>query len=253
MSSRLDLPEPDSSQISHLRNQLASRFDLGEKHLVLAREEFAILKVKDANALVDAIDPATFADDERLPYWADIWTSSLELARLCLSELDLRDKRLLELGCGLGLAGIAATRAGAFVTFSDYEQDALDFSRYNALLNLTPEAFSRTEFLQLDWRSVGNAGLPPPEEFDMIIAADVVYERRNFFPLIGVMQQLLKRGGVVVLTEPGRSIGEYFFNLLREERFDLTISSGKVEFEGKSSSVIRAFIEKPEAENALHH
>ena len=134
------------------------------------------------------------------------------------------------------------------MTFSDYEQDALDFAQYNALQNLSPEIFSsKLKFLQLDWRTLGTSNLPPHEEFDMIIAADVVYERRNFFPLIEVFRTHLMRDGVVVLTEPGRSIGEYFFKLLREEGFHLATSSDEVEFDGKSSSVIRAIIRMAEA------
>lgn len=224
-----------------LRDLLSSKFDLKKKDIVVGTTKFSLLKVCDTNTLIDAIDPRTFGEDERLPYWADLWTSSLELSRWCLEDADIKDKRILELGCGLGLAGIAAAKAGAIVTCSDYEHDALDFARYNAVRNLSEEILaSRIVFLQLDWRD-----LPSLEKFDMIIGADVVYERRNFFPLIDVLTRFLAPAGFAVFTEPGRSIGEHFFNLLREEGFRLEASKHKVMLDGKTSDVIRATIKMP--------
>lgn len=207
----------------------------------MGRERFLIMKVRNTNALLEAIDPGTFAEDERLPYWADLWTSSLELARWCLEESDLNTKRVLELGCGLGLAGIAAAKAGARVTFSDYEEVALDFSRCNARRNLPSNVYDRQlDFLQLDWRTV-----PPLEPFDVIIGADIVYERRNFFPLVDVLTTLLRPEGIAVFTEPGRSIGTQFFALLRDEGFTLETTTRSVAMNGTTSDILRAEIRLP--------
>ncbi len=242
------LAPPSLQSADTLRLHLATKFDVVDKDVLIAGTKFSLLKVRDTNKLVDAIDQETFAEDERLPYWADIWTSSLELARWCLEEADIKGKRVLELGCGLGLPGIAAAKAGARVVLSDYEQDALDFARYNAVRNLSEEILaSNVTFLQLDWRNLlpshlWLSHLPALEKFDMIIAADVVYERRNFFPLIDVLTKLLKPDGIAVITEPGRTIGEYFFNLLKEEHFHLATSKHNVELDGKRNEVTRATI-----------
>jgi predicted nicotinamide N-methyase len=156
-----------------------------------------------------------------------------------LVDFDLREKRILELGCGLGLAGIAAAKAGAFVTLSDYEHDALKFCRYNAMRNLSENIIDSIRFLYLDWRE-----LPALEKFDMILAADVVYERRNFFPLIEVLQKLLEPNGIAIITEPGRTIGEHFLAMLREHGFELATSRHDVVLDGKKSEVIRAVVAK---------
>ena len=215
-------PEQASTPAQSRLEKISLRFDVVEKQIVIAGTSFTILKVLDTNTLVDSIDPKTFSVDERLPYWADIWTSAIELARYCLMDAELTGKYVLELGCGLGLAGIAAARAGANVVFSDYERDAHEFAIYNASRNLSPEIVnSRTRFIDLDWRKVNEQFLPQQRKFDMIIAADVVYERRNFFPLIDVLQRLLSPSGVAIFTEPGRTIGEQFFKLLNESGFDL--------------------------------
>ncbi len=222
---------------------LSARFKVVGKQIHVGNELFSILKVRDTNELLDTIEPHDFSIDERLPYWADIWTSAIELARYSLEEAGLNGKDVLELGCGLGLAGIAAAKGGGNVVLSDYEDDALDFARYNAQKNLSPEIVnSRTRFINLDWRHIDKS-LPPAKKFDMIIAADVVYERRNFFPLMDVLQQRLKPTGVAVFTEPGRSIGDHFLNLLREAEFGLTVTECKVELDGKASDVRRIVIQ----------
>ena len=241
----ISTPEHPTNSVflTQSRLHLSTRFDVVEKDISVAGRAFVLLGVRDTNALVDAIDPKTFAEDERVPYWADLWTSSLELARWCLEDADIRGKRVLELGCGLGLSGIAAAAAGAIVTLSDYESDALDFARYNTAANLPEEIVStRVSFLLLDWRS-----LPAVDPFDVLIAADVVYERRNFLPMIDVLTTLLTPKGFAVFTEPGRSIGELFFALLREQGFHLTVTKHCVELNRKTSEVTRAIITLPES------
>lgn len=220
---------------------LSRKFDVVEQALLIAGSTFSLLKVRDSNKLVDAIVPGDFAADERLPYWADVWTSSVELARWCLADTDLRGKRVLELGSGLGLAGIAAARAGAIVTLSDYEQDALDFAQCNVLRNLSSHELERTHFHLLDWRNVADLRLFDPA-FDMVIAADVVYERRSFLPLVEALHHLLGHRGVAVFTEPCRSIGELFFTLLQSEGFRLTTSECTVCLGDKVTGVKRVTI-----------
>ncbi len=225
-----------------LLESLSSRFDVVEKKIFVGGSTFKLLKVRDTNKLVDSIDPGIFSVDERLPYWADIWTSAIELARYCIEEADLNGKDVLELGCGLGLAGIAAAKRGANVIFSDYEDDALEFARCNAQTNLSAEIVnSSIRFINLDWRCIDES-LPQPQKFDMILAADVVYERRNFFPLIDVLQRFLKPTGIAVFTEPARTIGEQFFKLLREAGFSLSVTPCKVELDGKTAAIRRAEI-----------
>lgn len=242
----LNPSSPNSADEDALSHRHAAAFDCCEQEIVVGRERFRIMKVRNTNALLEAIDPATFAEDERLPYWADLWTSSLELARWCLEDGNLKNTRVLELGCGLGLGGIAAAKAGARVTFSDYENSALDFSRCNARRNLPSDVYDQQlDFLQLDWRT-----LPPLEPFDVIIGADIVYERRNFFPLVKVLTTLLRPEGIAVFTEPGRSIGTQFLSLLRDEGFVLETTMRSVAMNGTTSDILRAEIRLPPS---LHH
>lgn len=222
-----------------LRESLASLYDVVEVDVCLSGATFQLLTVGDTNKLVDAITPQEFNGDERLPYWAELWPSSVVLAQSCLTQFDVNNKRVLELGCGLGLAGIAAARRGAFVTFTDYENPSLEFSRFNALTNLDYEHLTRTEFRHLDWRS-----LPAVAPFDVIIAADCVYERRNFFPLMDVLNTLLTKEGVAFFTEPGRSIGEQFLALLVDQQFVVECSRHPALAHGKEIEVVQAAIRR---------
>jgi predicted nicotinamide N-methyase len=228
---------PHADDRRALKASLAAVYDVVEVEVQASGTPFRLLKVRDTNTLVDAITPHEFSDDERLPYWAELWPSSIVLAQSCLTLFALSCKRVLELGCGLGLAGIAAAKSGAFVTFSDYEHHALAFSRCNALTNLTPEQFTNAEFRHLDWRA-----LPDIEPFDVIIAADCVYERRHFFPLIDVLNTLLKRNGIALFTEPGRSMGEQFFALLAAQGFIVDRSSHPAVAHEKTIEVVQAVI-----------
>jgi predicted nicotinamide N-methyase len=79
---------------------------------------------------------------------------------------------VLELGCGVGLPSVVALAGGAEVTATDHYAAALDFARYNARSNLGVEPETRL----LDWHTPRVEGLGV---FDLILAADVLYEQRN--------------------------------------------------------------------------
>jgi predicted nicotinamide N-methyase len=132
---------------------------------------------------------------------------------------------VLELGCGLGLAGIAAVRAGGAVVLSDYEKDALLFARYNAMLNIP---WSEPEFLLFDWRQPDGS-----RKFDVVLGADILYERRHFLPLLAAFEMMLSPEGVVVLTDPDRSTGNEFFVMAENEGYRLRREGVEIEHHGR--------------------
>jgi len=179
----------------------------------ISGRNFRILVVRDTNALIDAIDPVRFADDDRLPYWAELWPSAIELARYCLRGSPYRGKRVLELGCGVGLAGIAAAQSGATVTMTDVDEDALLFARWNASVNLEPEILlQNVHMLRMDWRAP-----ECPGKFDAVIGSDILYERPHFEPVLDILENHLATDGCATFTDPGRQTG-VGFRLRAEER-----------------------------------
>jgi predicted nicotinamide N-methyase len=141
---------------------------------------------------------AAFGEDEYMPYWADLWPAARMLAKAILREpWPVQDPPLeaLEIGCGLGLPGIAALAAGLRVIFTDYDATALRFAAENAQAN----GFERFRTLHVDWRR------PPADlQVPIVLAADVVYELRSVAPLIAFILKVLQPGGVCLLTDSDR-------------------------------------------------
>src|SRR5215204_3004899 len=83
--------------------------------------QLAIVHPPDAAEL---IDEEAFEHEEFLPYWAELWPSSLALAR-AVAGVELAGRSVVELGCGLALPSIVASLGGARVTATDWSPDAL--------------------------------------------------------------------------------------------------------------------------------
>ncbi len=143
----------------------------------------------------DLIDEADFGADERLPYWAELWPSARALARFLLDEPSL-DSPAIELGCGVALPSLALRHRGIDTLATDYYEDALGFADYNACLN----GYADLQTLLLDWRH-------PPEDLPrvpLVVAADVLYERRNGEALLSLLPGLVSPGGQIIIADPGR-------------------------------------------------
>ena len=210
---------------------MRSRFDVMVEDVPVGAHQFRIASVRQPEKLLDAITAAEFLRDERLPYWAELWTSAIVLAGRILGDTAVRGKRVLELGCGLGLAGIAAARAGADVTMTDYDRDALLFARWNAAVNLGASATGHVQILPLDWRE------PAATTYDIILGADIVYERRHFAPLWRFLSAALKPGGYVLLGEPDRQMGADFLAQAGEEGFRSSVDRVGIQRRGRASTV----------------
>ena len=164
--------------------------DLVEEVVPLGGRELVVARPRDSEAL---LDEHAFEHEEFLPYWAELWPSGVALAR-ALAGRSLRGARTVELGCGLGLPSIAAALAGGRVTATDWSSAAVDFCAANAARN---EA--RLETLVCAWAA------PEPllerAPWDLVLAADVLYERRSVDELLALLPAL---GGEVLLADPGR-------------------------------------------------
>jgi len=145
-----------------------------------------------------------FGRDEFLPYWAELWPSGLALAHALPTAL--HRTRVVELGCGLGIPALVAAARGAAMLAVDWAADAVALLRENAARN---ELRLRAE--TGDWRAFDGS-------FDLVLAADVLYEARNVEPLLALLPRLAPR---VLLAEPGRP---YFGTFLRGAEETWTIA-----------------------------
>ena len=141
------------------------------------------------------IDEETFAEDEFLPYWAELWPSGIALAET-IAPLPLAGSRVVELGCGLGLPSLVAAARGAVVVATDWAADAISLLARNAARNAV-----ELDAVVADWR---DSSALPPGRFDLILAADVLYEDRNAAPLLAMLSDRLAPGGRALVADPGR-------------------------------------------------
>lgn len=183
-----------------------------EQRVLTGEHAFHLWTACDLDPLLDALaskppeDPAVV--DERLPYWAELWPSARVLAEAVMSfPPPTEEGPWLELGCGPGLAGLAANARGLPGIWTDYMEEALWLAELNARVAGHPNP--RT--LRLDWRE-----LPEDVRVPWILASDVAYEERNFPPLLDAFDSLLLPRGEVWFAEPGRPIARIFMEDLRQ-------------------------------------
>lgn len=181
-----------------LVRELERRFVTATVDIDVAGASLSILKPRNSD---DLISEADYVRDERLPYWADVWPSSLILAQRLADEAG-RGRSLLELGCGLGIVTTTAMRAGYEVVASDYYEDALCFTRANAWRNLRREPDTR----MIDWRALpADLGT-----YDAIVAADVLYEMTYAELVADALAAALAPHGRAVIADPGRVAVDQF-------------------------------------------
>ena len=176
--------------MSYAGREVITRLEIGGRAIELVRPA-------DPDRLLN--DPAVLARnarDDYMPYWAYLWPGAYLLAEAVAREPWVGGTAALELGCGLGLAGLVGLAAGLRVRFTDYDEVPLGFIRRSVRANGFPPADYSTALL--DWRE------PPPDSYPVILGADVLYERR-LIPLVsGVISRMLAPGGVALVAGPYR-------------------------------------------------
>jgi predicted nicotinamide N-methyase len=139
------------------------------------------------------------------PYWAVLWRSGVALAREVAAEAP-GGLRIVELGCGLALPSIAAARGGATVLATDADREALALAAQNGRLNGVQLGTAR-----VDWSQPGELLRRAP--FDLVLAADVLYEHTSVRPLLDLLLRLTPRAWV---ADPGRPPAEKFLDQAAE-------------------------------------
>ena len=144
--------------------------------------------------------------------FGQVWPSGRVLAE-AMCVFDVAGKRILEIGCGLGLSSLVLQRRLANITASDHHPLAQSFLDRNALLNGLPSI----HYHDLPW-STPDAGLG---RFDLIIGSDILYERGHAALLANVLSHHARPEAEVLVSDPGRGNSGPFTRALAGQGYSL--------------------------------
>jgi len=208
---------------------LKRRFELAHTDLTIGGRAYQLVRPRSVDDLISEED---FAIDERIPYWADCWPSARILASL-VAEHTGADRTLLELGCGIGLVSLVAATAGYQVLATDYYADSLEFTAANAQRH----NIDRVDTRLVDWRKLpADLGM-----FDVIVAADVLYEREYAELVASVIARALAPGGRAIVTDPGRRPAEGFVAQCQAQGLQAALAQRIPTVDGETSLTISVY------------
>jgi len=196
------------------------------KSLKVDGQEFTFFVPRDITDFIDSGDPL-----HNFPLWAKVWEAALVLIDYMARLQPDPQRRILEIGAGLGVVGGVAARLGHKVTITEYDQDALEFIRANCVLN----GCRRAEVAHLDWSRPRLTS-----KYDLIIGSEVVYREQDLDCLKNLFDTYLAAGGKVVLAEQIRETGKNFW---RKMAPDYSIQAKKITLKSQQEPVQIAVFE----------
>ena len=135
------------------------------------------------------------------PIFGQLWPMSSVLAHEMLEE-PLEERRILEVGCGLGLPSLVVQQLGGNVTASDYHPLAEQFLLENARLNSLPSIPFETG----NW----NKPYATSSSYDLIVGSDLLYQDSHAKLLAAFVDRKLAHKGILILVDPGRGAHRKF-------------------------------------------
>ncbi|MBA2405559.1 MAG: methyltransferase domain-containing protein [Bdellovibrionales bacterium] len=160
--------------------------------------------------LTDEEQKDPFAED-LCPYFGILWPAAEGLAIYFEEHPELiKNKTVLELGCGLGYPSLVATHHGANVLATDFHPDVEEYFLRNCR-----HSSLNCEYMRLNWREdQQDIGL-----FDVVMGSDVLYESKHASEVAKGLIRFLKPGGKIILSDPGRNYLQPFLEAMKKEGF----------------------------------
>jgi len=167
------------------------------------------------------------------PYWAKIWASSKAMVTFLQEEPHwIENKKLLEIGAGIGIPSFFMAQKAREIIISDYDNEAVSLANKNiANLNLT-----NARSVVLNWNHI-------PENIiaDTILLSDTNYNPSDFDALVIAITSFINKGSVVVLATPNRITTNPFLEKL--SAFMHKTKNYRI-IEGKTEKEIAVFVLK---------
>lgn len=186
------------------------------KTLSINDKVFVLEEIRSLDEAIDLIC-AEMTEEEQLdpfaedlcPYFGVLWPSSIALAEYLSENPKLvRGKKVLELGCGLGLPSLVASHLGGDVLATDYHPDVEEYFQRNCRHSSIESKYKR-----LNWRE----GTEDIGKFDVVIGSDVLYESKHAKEVAQGLIRFMKPNGMIILSDPLRAYLQKFLTAMKEE------------------------------------
>ena len=187
--------------------------DWEQRELSIEHHKFRVIRPANPDALLDTAETlAAHEADGYMPYWGYLWPTAFDMGLEVLNSDLPKGLPTLEIGAGIGFAGLAGLSKGIDVVFSDYDRTSVRLALTNAVLNGFPDA----QGVFLDWRH------PPATQFPLILGCDIIYERANHAPIIGLLDVMLAPEGEAWFADPGRHQADEFVELDKSRNYEVS-------------------------------
>ncbi|MEJ2233634.1 MAG: methyltransferase [Syntrophobacterales bacterium] len=194
--------------------------------VTVAGRTLKFLRIEDLDEVIYQRLVTNDVDAPELPFWGKIWEASILLAAYLAAQPVLPERKILEIGTGLGVSGLFAAACGHDVTLSDHKEEILRFIRANVLLN----HLDSVSTIHVDWTQTA----PQQQIFDWIVGSEVVYHRPTYDALVEFLLQTLKPHGTIFLAKSTSLPADTFFAKLTQhfkfKRLDKVMRSEDQEF-----------------------
>jgi ETFB lysine methyltransferase len=145
------------------------------------------------------------------PLFGMVWQSGEVLAEL-MTDYNVNSRRILEIGCGVGLASLVLNERFADISATDIHPSAGEYLEHNTQLNNG----KHIPFFRTAWEDTLDSEM---EKFDLIIGSDLLYERQHSEALSLFIQHFAKSKCEVIIVEAGRGYRANFTKRMEELGF----------------------------------
>jgi SAM-dependent methyltransferase len=172
-----------------------------------------------------------------------LWECSIDVIRYLMQQqsnsssgIDLKNKRVLECGCGHGLPGLYSIEKGATVDFQDYNWEVIEYLTMANVLLCNQQTMD-SQFYSGDWKSL--IELIPAQSYDLIVTSDTLYHTHSHDKLYKFMKHVLKPDGEILVAAKRYYFGcggsVHSFKQLVEQDDAMTVTSVSEVSDGHSN------------------
>lgn len=190
---------------------------------------FEMTTIRDLDESIDTLCEFFGEDDqdnslaeEYCPYFGVLWEAGVGLSQF-LSNIDVRGKKVLEIGCGLALPSFVVTKNGGEIIATDFHADVPLFLSENQKKNNI-----QFQYRVMNWRNEIERTKNDLGHFDIVIGSDILYESQHPMQVAQALIAFLNPGGKIILADPGRAYIQKFITSMNELGYKEKFSTEKV-------------------------